>query len=191
SLRHCSPPRGARGSAARWSRLRRRRTRPAWRSSPSMRTRTLLGLSAAWYRRWSWRLPCWWRLALFRRDREVVGWRDDRCGRRHGRRLVVEMRPHRDHALRDRLRGGIALRTQRARDRHVIVIRLVLVELEVALDRFDRHFDRHNRFEEHFATVVGHLGERPDGLRREPFLEALAQPLGMALRVFAADHRHG
>src|SRR3954467_12897003 len=99
------------------------------------------------------------------------------------------MRPQRDHPPGDRLRGRIVLRGKRSRDRDVILIRLVLIELEIALDRLDSHFHRDDALEQHVAPLLGHLVELPFGLF-QPTLELRAEPLGVTPRVIAGYDPH-
>src|SRR5438128_12505116 len=91
------------------------------------------------------------------------------------------MRPQRDHALGERLRGWVVLLCERARNRDMVLVRLVLVELETALDGLDRHLNRDDRLEQHLAPFVGDLVELPRRLRFEPSLELRAHPFAVAL----------
>ena len=61
--------------------------------------------------------------------------------------------------MRDMLRAGIGLRGKRSRDRGIVGLGLVLVELEAALDLFNRHLETHNRFLQRFQPPGRHLDD--------------------------------
>src|SRR4051795_13358743 len=100
------------------------------------------------------------------------------------------MRPQRDHPPGDRLRGRIVLCGERGRDSHVIFVRLMLVELEIALDGLDSHFRRDDALEQHLAPLIRHLVDQPRLLALDPVLELRARPLGMTLRVIPGYDPH-
>src|ERR1700733_12522555 len=106
-----------------------------------------------WYLKGSWRVP-------FELVREGLG-------------------PRLSHQPSDLLRTGVGSLLQRARDRGIVGLGFVLVELETTLDVFHRHDKPDDRLFHHLQPRWRHFRRRPWLFRQEPILELRTQRIDL------------